>query len=152
MNRTHLIVSISGVLMAVALALGRLTRPEVIIGSVDFFGHWDPTMLIFFAFGVTAYHVMWRWARGREEARRGPTLRMPAARVIDKRLIVGAAIFGVGWGLGGVCPGPGFTSLGAGASWALPFLAALVLGFSLVPDAPTERGLAPSQPTRAPSA
>ena len=141
MNRTHLIVTISGVLMAVALALGRLTRPEVIIGWVDFFGHWDPTMLIFFGFGVTAYHVMWRWARAREEARRGPTLCLPAARVIDKRLVAGAAIFGVGWGLGGVCPGPAFTSLGAGASWALPFVAAVVLGFSLVPDTQTSQRL-----------
>ncbi|HEX6239805.1 MAG TPA: DUF6691 family protein [Polyangiales bacterium] len=122
------IAALCGALLAFALALGRLTRPDVIIGWVDVFGAWDPSMLIFFACGVPSYHLMLRWARKRASQQRGPLLCVPQTRAVDARLIVGASIFGVGWGLGGTCPGPAFTSLGAGVSWALPFVAAMMLG------------------------
>jgi uncharacterized membrane protein YedE/YeeE len=117
--------------MAFALALAGLTRPQVIIGWVDFFGRWDPTMLIFFVFGVLAYHLLFRWARRRETEGRGPALALPAARAIDGRLLIGATVFGVGWGLGGVCPGPGLTSLGAGVPWAVVYTGALAAGLSI---------------------
>jgi len=58
---------LSGAAMALGLALAGLTRPQVIIGWVDFFGRWDPTMLIFFVFGVVAYHLAFRLARRREK-------------------------------------------------------------------------------------
>jgi len=129
MNRRALVSAlVAGACMAFALALAGLTRPQVIIGWVDFFGQWDPTMLIFFAFGVLAYHLVFRWAGRREKAGLGPPLSLPTARAIDARLLVGASLFGIGWGLGGVCPGPGFTSLGAGAHWAVVYIVALGLG------------------------
>jgi uncharacterized protein len=134
-RRAYVTAAVSGALMAIGLALGRLTRPEVIVGWVDFFGRWDPTMLIFFAFGVTTYHLMHRWALARASAGRGPALSGPSSRTIDVRLLIGAAIFGVGWAIGGVCPGPAFTSLGAGAGWTLMFVPAMLAGFLLVPRA-----------------
>lgn len=126
--RAASIAGLCGGLMAIALALGRLTRPDAIIGWVDVLGAWDPTMMVFFACGVPTYHLMLRWAKARADAQRGPSLCLPSARAIDAKLIVGASIFGVGWGLGGACPGPAFTSLGAGAIWAIPFVAAMMLG------------------------
>jgi uncharacterized membrane protein YedE/YeeE len=130
-RRAYAVVALCGALMAIGLALGHLTRPEVIIGWVDLFGHWDPTMLIFFVAGVAAYHLMLRWARARARRGEGPALCLPTKRTIDAPLIVGAGIFGVGWGLGGVCPGPGLTSFGAGASWAVPFVVAMIVGLAL---------------------
>jgi uncharacterized membrane protein YedE/YeeE len=127
-RRMYLVAVLSGAFMAVGLALGGLTRPEVIIGWMDFFGRWNPTLLIFLAGAVGAYHLMFRWARARENAGQGPTLCVPGSRAIDARLLVGASIFGVGWGLAGVCPGPALTSLGAGTGWAVPFIGAMIMG------------------------
>lgn len=62
---------------------------------------------------------------------KGSGMRLAVARAIDARLLIGASIVGVGWGLGGVCPGPGFTSLGAGVPWAVAYIGALAVGLLL---------------------
>jgi hypothetical protein len=119
--------ALSGLGLGVALVLGRLTLPSVILGWVDWFGDWDPTLLVFFAGAVLVYHLCYRLAvaRGRQ------CLELPARRGIDRQLVVGAAVFGVGWAIGGTCPGPALSSLGAGAPWALVFVGAMVVGLWL---------------------
>lgn len=117
-DRKWVIPAIAGFVLALALAMGRLTRPEVILGWLDITGDWDPTMIIFSMSGALTYAVL---------ARRAGVVPKPGGRV-DLRLAIGAAIFGVGWAMAGVCPGPAFASMGAGAPWALVFVAAMAVG------------------------
>lgn len=125
------VVALSGLGLGLALVLGRLTVPTVIVGWVDWFGAWDPTLVVFFAGAVSVYHGAYRWAVLRERRGATPALCLPTGRGIDVRLLAGAAVFGVGWAIGGTCPGPALSSLGAGAPWALVFVAAMLGGLWL---------------------
>ena len=132
MNRREIAVAgLVGFVLALALGTGRLTRPDVIVGWVDFFGAWDPTLLLFMAGATPAYCAMYRIARGRGSAVLGSELHVPDGCRIDGRLVLGSTLFGVGWALGGVCPGPALASLGAGMPWALYFVAAMLIGLWL---------------------
>ena len=117
-----------GALFGVGLALARMTDPLVVIGFLDVFGDFDPT-LAFVLVGATmttavAFHFVLRRARPIVAAK----FELPATRTIDLPLILGAAIFGVGWGLAGYCPGPALVGAGAGVSTALLFLPAMIAG------------------------
>ena len=125
------LAGVSGLGLGVALVLGRLTEPRVIVGWVDWFGAWDPSLLVFFGGAVLVYHLVYRWVVARDRQREQPRLTLPARRDVDARLLSGAAVFGVGWAIGGTCPGPALSSLGAGASWPLVFVAAMLVGLWL---------------------
>jgi len=117
-----------GALFGIGLALARMTDPLVVIGFLDVFGDFDPT-LAFVLIGATmttavAFHFVLRRARPIVAAQ----FELPATRTIDLPLILGAAIFGVGWGLAGYCPGPALVGAGAGVSTALLFLPAMIAG------------------------
>ncbi|MCA9612553.1 MAG: YeeE/YedE family protein [Sandaracinus sp.] len=115
-----------GFVLAVALGLSRLTRPEVIVGWLDP-SAWDPTVLFVMIGAVSSFALVHRLAR----ARRPNVCPTPTKKALDLRLVGGSVIFGLGWGLGGVCPGPALTSLGAGASWTPLFVASMVVGLWL---------------------
>ncbi len=122
----------SGALFGVGLVVSGMTRPSKVLGFLDLTGAWDAS-LAFVMVGAIAVHVVaYRLLR-----RRGDTplfaakLDLPVARGIDGRLITGAALFGVGWGLGGFCPGPALASLGALAPGAAVFVAAMTAGMLL---------------------
>jgi len=117
-----------GALFGIGLALARMTDPTVVIGFLDIFGDFDPT-LAFVLCGATlttavAFHVVTRRPRPIVAAE----FQLPATRTIDLPLVLGAAIFGVGWGLAGYCPGPALVGAGAGVSTALLFLPAMIAG------------------------
>lgn len=107
-----------GLVFAAGLALSGMIRPEKVIGFLDVFGRWDPALAFVMgpAVGITAL-ASWR--------RRGPE------RPLDVRLFAGAAIFGVGWGLTGVCPGPALVNLAVPSRFFTAFAAALVAGVAL---------------------
>lgn len=126
-----LVALLVGFVLALALGMGRLTRPEVILGWVDVFGRWDPSLLWFMAGATPLYALAHRWVIARGAPVLGCELSVPAANGVDRKLLLGAALFGAGWAIGGVCPGPALTSLGAGAAWALPFVAAMSFGLWL---------------------
>jgi uncharacterized membrane protein YedE/YeeE len=134
------IAGLSGFMLAIALAFGQLTRPEIIIGWVDVFGAWNPHMAVFFLAAVLVYYPFTRLQSWRQRNGRGPAACLPTKRRVDTRLVIGSTIFGIGWAIGGVCPGPGLTSLGAGAPWAAVFVAAMVAGL-LLGDAKADRRL-----------
>ena len=128
----------TGFVLAVALGAGRLTRPEVIRGWVDVFGDWDPTLFWFMAGASPVYALAHRWLLARGAPLLACEISLPASADIDRKLLLGAALFGVGWAIGGVCPGPAFTSLGAGAPWAALFVIAMMFGLWL--GAPAQLG------------
>lgn len=143
-KRPLLTAMLSGLVFAVGLGVAGMTRPSKVIGFLDVAnGHWDPS-LAFVMIGAIGIHLpFYRWFRARATAvpsveSCGPielgSDSSPTTR-IDGRLLLGAAIFGVGWGLGGYCPGPAVVSVASGAPGALIFFAAMLVGMSLAPSA-----------------
>jgi hypothetical protein len=120
------LILVAGGLFGLGLALSGMTDPARVIGFLDVSGTWDPALLFVMAGAVGVYGL------GMLALRRfgSQSLKLPSASAspIDRRLIIGAAIFGVGWGLGGFCPGPALANLGALRVEALLFVPAMAIG------------------------
>ncbi|WP_223638217.1 DUF6691 family protein [Corallococcus sp. EGB] len=129
--RSNLSAFLSGLLFALGLGLGGMTDPANVLGFLDLAGDWD-YRLAFVMGGAIAVHAALRPLIHQRErpllAAKFPAL---AARRVDRQLLVGAALFGVGWGLGGYCPGPALTSLATGATRLLVFVPAMFAGMYL---------------------
>ena len=131
-GRQNLMAAISGLLFAVGLVTSGMTQPGKVIGFFDFGwsheGSWDPSLAFVMLFGVLFYAPAYRIARRRQLPYFDDRFRLPTRRDIDLRLALGAAIFGLGWGLGGFCPGPGMTSLAPGAPGVFVFVFTMGVG------------------------
>lgn len=120
---------LGGLAFGIGLAISGMTQPAKIVGFFDFFGSWDPSLAFVMLGALVVYTPVYRWAvRTWQHPIWAPTFTLPTRKDIDGRLVLGSAIFGVGWGLGGYCPGPAFTSVGAGSMEALTFGAAMLVG------------------------
>jgi uncharacterized protein len=124
--------ALAGALFAAGLLLGGMTLPARVIGFLDVTsasGPWDPTLAFVMGGAVLTYALAFRRVRGqRSSPWFGELFHLPARRDLDPSLVLGAALFGAGWGLGGFCPGPALVSAAAGTSSALVFGAAMLLG------------------------
>lgn len=129
--RSNLSAFLSGLLFAIGLGISGMTDPANVLGFLDIAGAWD-YRLAFVMGGAIAVHAALRpLILGRQRplfAAKFPTF---SASGLDRRLLVGAGLFGVGWGLGGYCPGPALTSLATGATQLLVFVPAMFAGMAL---------------------
>ncbi len=118
---------VAGGLFGSGLAVSGMTDPARVIGFLNVFGAWDPALLFVMSGAVGVYGL------GMLVLRRFDGLKLPSAASspIDRRLVFGAAIFGLGWGLGGFCPGPSLANLGALRAEALVFVPAMAIGMLL---------------------
>ena len=123
---------VSGLLFGVGLAIGGMTHPRKVIGFLDVGGAWDPSLAFVMLGAVAVYAGAYRWVRGRAAPLFADRFAISRRRTIDVKLVGGSALFGVGWGLGGYCPGPGIVSLGAGGRDALVFVVTMLLGMLFV--------------------
>lgn len=127
----NLVALASGLLFAVGLGLSGMTKPSKVYGFLNVAGDWDPSLAFVMGgavvVGVLASLLMKRMKRPALDEQ----FCLPEKRDVDARLILGAAIFGVGWGLGGVCPGPGVVALASGALPVVVFVAAMLGGMAL---------------------
>jgi hypothetical protein len=120
----------AGALFGVGLVVSGMTDPRNVVGFLDFFGHWNPNLAGVMGGAIGVHAVALRLlARGGAPA--GSTLSIAPRRGVDAHLVVGAAVFGVGWGLGGYCPGPGIVSIAFGGVTSALFFVALVVGVLL---------------------
>ena len=117
-----------GLLFGLGLILSRMTDPGKIIGFLDIFGAWDPSLAFVMMGAIAVGFVAFALAKKRTTTVLGGALRLPTASHIDKRLIIGSTVFGVGWGLAGFCPGPALVSMASGQIQALWFVSAMVAG------------------------
>ena len=118
----------TGSLFAIGLSLSGMTNPTKVLQFLDVFGSWDPS-LAFVMLGAVGVHFSWlRWSARRAGAEAAPA---PAPGKVDAPLLLGAAIFGVGWGMSGYCPGPALVALGNGRAEAAVFVLAMVCGMLL---------------------
>ncbi len=119
---------LSGLIFALGLGLSGMTRPSKVIGFLDLSGAWDPSLLFVMGGAIAVYAVAFRLVMRRRAPVAAPTFQVPPRRAPDRRLAIGAALFGLGWGLGGYCPGPGLVGAATGNVSALTFVASMVAG------------------------
>jgi uncharacterized membrane protein YedE/YeeE len=119
---------LAGTLFGVGLALSRMSDPTVILGFLDLFGHFDPSLAFVLAGAVGTTLVGFRIALGRQRPLFADEFQVPASRAIDRPLVVGSAIFGIGWGLSGYCPGPALVALAGGVGTAFVVVPAMIVG------------------------
>ena len=123
------LIFVAGGLFGTGLAVSGMTDPARVIGFLDVFGAWDPALLFVMAGAVGVYGLGMLILRRFQS--RNLDLPSAASAPIDRPLVIGAAIFGVGWGLGGFCPGPALANLGALRIEALLFVATMAIGMVL---------------------
>ncbi|MBD8873312.1 DUF6691 family protein [Rhodanobacter sp. DHB23] len=129
MNR--LAAWLAGLLFGAGLAWSGMADPHKVLGFLDVAGAWDPSLLLVMAGATLTYAIGWRLVIRRGRPWLDTRFYVPAHRRIDGRLLSGAAVFGLGWGLGGYCPGPALAGVGLGnadLAWLLP---AMLLGWWL---------------------
>jgi uncharacterized membrane protein YedE/YeeE len=118
----------TGALFAVGLALSGMTKPSKVVGFLDFAGHWDASLAFVMMGAIAVHFVAYRVIRRRSAPLFDTKFHVPTRKDVDPRLVLGAALFGVGWGLGGFCPGPGLVAAGGGSLHAVIFLVGMTLG------------------------
>ncbi|WP_353980378.1 DUF6691 family protein [Salinicola endophyticus] len=122
---------LAGLLFGLGLAISGMTDPARVIGFLDVTGAWDPTLIFVLGAAVVTtfigYRLVWRRATPLLAGR----FQLPSRRDLDARLLGGAALFGIGWGLSGYCPGPAVASLPGLSGPLAAFLVALVIGWWL---------------------
>jgi uncharacterized membrane protein YedE/YeeE len=121
----------AGLLFGLGLSLGGMTQPAVVLGFLDIFGAWDPRLVFVMAGAVLTTAIGYRLVLRRSRPLLAERFQWPTSRRIDTRLIGGAALFGIGWGIAGYCPGPALASLGAGVSALLVLVACMIAGWWL---------------------
>lgn len=118
----------TGALFAVGLAISGMTKPSKIIGFLDVAGHWDASLAFVMMGAIAVHFVGYRLIRRRSAPLFDTKFHVPTRKDVDPRLLLGAALFGVGWALGGFCPGPGLVAAGGGSLPAVVFLVGMTLG------------------------
>ena len=122
---------LAGVLFAFGLGIGGMTQPARVIGFLDGAGRWDPSLAFVMAGAVATYGALFQIIRRRVRPVLTPAFSIPTRRDVDGRLLTGAALFGIGWGLAGYCPGPGIVSLAAGTTPVVVFVTAMLAGMAI---------------------
>ncbi|RYF30396.1 MAG: YeeE/YedE family protein [Comamonadaceae bacterium] len=122
---------LAGLVFGLGLILSGMADPAKVLGFLDLAGAWDPSLAFVMAGAIAVGMVAFRVARPRTVSLLGAEMRLPGARHIDRRLVLGSVLFGVGWGIAGFCPGPGLVALGMGEGKALVFVAAMLAGMGI---------------------
>ena len=122
---------LAGLLLGLGLILSGMANPAKVIGFLDVAGPWDPSLGLVMGGGLVIGSIGFALLRKQPKTLLGEPLNLPASRKIDLRLVLGSVLFGVGWGITGICPGPGLVLLGAGIPEGLIYMASLLAGMTL---------------------
>ncbi len=123
---------LSGTLFGAGLALGGMTNPARVRGFLDIFGAWDPTLAFVMGGAVVVMAIVWRLVPKMAAPLFDEQFHLPTRSDLDPRLMGGAALFGVGWGIAGLCPGPGIAALVIEPSAAAVFVITMMAGMAAV--------------------
>jgi uncharacterized membrane protein YedE/YeeE len=128
MKRLSIAALASGALFGIGLAMSGMTDARRVLGFLDVFGDFDPTLLFVLGGAVTTTVALFRFVLRRGNPVLASTFHVSNIRHVDSRLLMGAAIFGIGWGIAGYCPGPVLAGLGIASREALWFVPAMIIG------------------------
>ncbi len=122
---------LAGLVFGLGLVLSGMADPAKVLGFLDLAGSWDPSLAMVMAGAIAAALIAFAIAKRRTTSLLGLDMKLPTARHVDRRLLGGSVLFGVGWGLAGFCPGPALAALGMGELKAAVFVGAMLLGMAL---------------------
>jgi uncharacterized protein len=122
---------ITGLIFGLGLIVAGMANPAKVMGFLDLAGAWDPSLAFVIAGAVAVASLGFAFAKRRTHALLGDAMQLPTNRTIDTRLIAGSVLFGIGWGIAGICPGPALVLLGAGSVKGLIFFVAMLAGMGL---------------------
>jgi hypothetical protein len=127
----NMIGLLTGLLFGFGLLISGMTDPAKVQGFLDVFGAWDISLALVMGGGLMVAIVGVQLAKRQRNSWIGTLIEMPTSTTINKKLLIGAMLFGIGWGLVGICPGPGIVLLGTGQWQAYVFMAAMIIGMLL---------------------
>lgn len=123
-----LVPLLCGLIFGAGLAISGMVNPAKVLGFLDVTGQWDPSLILVMGGGVAVFAAGFLLVKRTARPVFAAKFEIPTRRDIDPRLVAGAVLFGIGWGLAGFCPGPALTSLAFGITKVFVFLAAMVAG------------------------
>ena len=119
---------VAGLVFGLGLIVAGMANPAKVLGFLDVAGAWDPSLALVMAGAIAVGAGAFAYMRKRTRSLLGAPMRLPSVRRIDRRLVLGSLLFGVGWGLAGICPGPALVLAGYGLPKGLVFIAAMLAG------------------------
>ena len=119
---------LAGLVFGLGLIVSGMADPAKVLGFLDLGGAWDPSLAFVMAGAIAVGALAFAVAKKRTVSFLGAMMKLPASRDIDRRLVIGSVVFGIGWGVAGFCPGPGLVALGMGEVKALAFVVAMLVG------------------------
>jgi len=122
---------LAGATFGIGLILSGMADPAKVLGFLDLAGAWDPSLAFVMGGAILVGVFAFAFARKRTVSLLGQPMRMPTATSVDRRLVGGSLLFGIGWGIAGFCPGPALVALGMGEHKAVVFVAAMLAGMAL---------------------
>jgi len=122
---------LAGLVFGLGLLVSGMANPAKVLGFLDLAGAWDPSLALVMAGAIGVGSLAFAVAGRRPTSLIGADMKLPTARHIDRRLVMGSTLFGMGWGIAGFCPGPGLVALGLGNVKAVVFVAAMLAGMGV---------------------
>lgn len=122
---------LAGLVFGLGLVLSGMANPAKVLGFLDLAGSWDPSLALVMLGAIAVGLVAFAIAKRRKMSFLGLPINLPTSRHIDRRLLGGGLLFGIGWGIAGFCPGPALANLGMGEVKAVVFVAAMLVGMAL---------------------
>lgn len=130
-TRRNLAALVCGMVFGLGLSLAQMTNPEKVLNFLDISGTWDPSLLLVLGAAVLVAVLAFRLVLQRGAPLWDHTFHMPVPRMVDRPLVIGSALFGIGWGFSGYCPGPAIASIGFGNPEALWVVPSIIAGAAL---------------------
>jgi len=128
---TSLISLLAGAVFGLGIIWSGMVNPAIVLAFLDIAGDWDTALLWVMGGAVSVGSIAFALAKKRKQSYLGAPMQIPAATKIDSRLLLGSLMFGIGWGIAGICPGPALVLIGTGNSDAVVFLAAMLTGMGI---------------------
>ncbi|MDB5944155.1 MAG: hypothetical protein JWQ13_3721 [Ramlibacter sp.] len=122
---------LAGLVFGLGLIVSGMANPAKVLGFLDLAGRWDPSLGLVMAGAIGVGIISFAVAKRRMQSFLGAEMKLPKARDVDRRLVGGGLLFGIGWGVAGFCPGPALVALGMGETKAIVFVVAMVAGMGI---------------------
>ena len=135
-----LLAFLAGVIFGIGLLSAGMANPAKVLAFLDLAGAWDPSLALVMAAAIGVAFLPFSWARAQRCSLLGAPMQLPGKRELDRRLIGGSLLFGIGWGIAGICPGPAVAILLTGYWQALLFVVAMLVGMAVFAALERRRG------------
>lgn len=126
-----IVALLAGIIFGSGLILSGMVNPAIVLAFLDIAGDWNPSLLWVMGGAVTVSAIAFAAAKRQKRSWLGAPMQIPVSTQIDRRLLLGSLLFGIGWGIAGICPGPALVLVGSGNLDAIIFLAAMLLGMGI---------------------